>query len=48
VNSSGSWNGGFLLLLKLAGAGDELQGIKRGINGNGDAIVINKADGKQY
>ena len=35
----------FLLLLKLAGAGDELQGIKRGIIEMADAIVINKADG---
>jgi len=32
-------------LLKLAGAGDELQGIKRGIIEMADAIVINKADG---
>ena len=36
----------FFLLLKLAGAGDELQGIKRGIIEMADAIVINKADGK--
>ncbi|CAN5363161.1 methylmalonyl Co-A mutase-associated GTPase MeaB [soil metagenome] len=35
----------FFLLLKLAGAGDELQGIKRGIIEMADAIVINKADG---
>lgn len=35
----------FFLLLKLAGAGDELQGIKRGIVEMADAIVINKADG---
>ncbi len=35
----------FFLLLKLAGAGDELQGIKRGIIELADAIVINKADG---
>lgn len=34
----------FFLLLKLAGAGDELQGIKRGIVEMADAIVINKAD----
>lgn len=33
------------LLLKLAGAGDELQGIKRGIVEMADAIVVNKADG---
>jgi len=36
----------FFLLLKLAGAGDELQGIKRGIVEMADAIVINKADGE--
>jgi LAO/AO transport system kinase len=35
----------FFLLLQLAGAGDELQGIKRGIMEMCDAIVINKADG---
>tara|TARA_B100000809_G_scaffold266893_1_gene332645 strand:+ start:4041 stop:5123 length:1083 start_codon:yes stop_codon:yes gene_type:complete len=35
----------FFLLLKLAGAGDELQGIKRGIIEMADCIVINKADG---
>ena len=35
----------FFLLLKLAGAGDELQGIKRGIIEMADAIVITKADG---
>ncbi len=35
----------FFLLLKLAGAGDELQGIKRGIIELADAIAINKADG---
>lgn len=35
----------FFLLLKLAGAGDELQGIKRGIMEMADAIVINKTDG---
>ncbi len=35
----------FFLLLKLAGAGDELQGIKRGIMEMADAVVINKADG---
>jgi len=34
----------FFLLLKLAGAGDELQGIKRGIIEMADAIVINKAE----
>ena len=35
----------FFLLLKLSGAGDELQGIKRGIIEMADAIAINKADG---
>jgi LAO/AO transport system kinase len=35
----------FFLLLKLAGAGDELQGIKRGILELADVIAINKADG---
>ncbi|KGO81928.1 protein kinase [Flavobacterium beibuense F44-8] len=35
----------FFLLLKIAGAGDELQGIKRGIMEMADLIVINKADG---
>ena len=33
------------LLLKLSRAGDELQGIKRGIIEMADAIIINKADG---
>ena len=36
----------FFLLLNLAGAGDELQGIKRGIMEMADAVVINKADGE--
>ncbi|MBN1820309.1 MAG: methylmalonyl Co-A mutase-associated GTPase MeaB [Prolixibacteraceae bacterium] len=35
----------FFLLLMLAGAGDELQGIKRGIMEMADIIAINKADG---
>jgi LAO/AO transport system kinase len=35
----------FFLLLILAGAGDELQGIKRGIVEMADAIAITKADG---
>lgn len=35
----------FFLLLMLAGAGDELQGIKKGIMEMADMIVINKADG---
>ena len=36
----------FLLLLILPNAGDELQGIKRGIMEIADLIMINKADGK--
>ncbi len=36
----------FFLLLMLAGAGDELQGIKRGIMEMADSIVITKADGE--
>ena len=36
----------FFLLLALAGAGDELQGIKRGIVEMADAIAITKADGE--
>jgi len=35
----------FFLLLMLAGAGDELQGIKRGIMEMADALFINKAEG---
>ena len=35
----------FFLVLMLAGAGDELQGIKRGVLELADAIAINKADG---
>lgn len=35
----------FFLLLKISGAGDELQGIKRGIMEMADLVVINKADG---
>jgi LAO/AO transport system kinase len=35
----------FFLLLMLAGAGDELQGIKKGIMEMADTIVVNKADG---
>ena len=35
----------FFLVLMLAGAGDELQGIKKGILELADAIIINKADG---
>jgi LAO/AO transport system kinase len=37
----------FVLLLLLPGAGDELQGIKRGILELVDAVAINKADGSQ-
>ena len=36
----------FFLLLMLAGAGDELQGIKKGIMELADALVITKADGE--
>ncbi|UKN02916.1 methylmalonyl Co-A mutase-associated GTPase MeaB [Paracrocinitomix mangrovi] len=36
----------FFLLLMLAGAGDELQGIKRGIMEMADSILITKADGE--
>lgn len=36
----------FFLLLQLAGAGDEIQGIKRGIMEMADAIAITKADGR--
>jgi LAO/AO transport system kinase len=35
----------FLLLVTIAGAGDELQGIKRGVMEMADAVVVNKADG---
>lgn len=35
----------FFLLLLLPGAGDELQGIKRGIMELADALAVNKADG---
>lgn len=35
----------FFLLLQLAGAGDELQGIKRGIMEMADLLVVNKSDG---
>jgi len=35
----------FFLVLMLAGAGDELQGIKKGILESADAIAVNKADG---
>ncbi len=35
----------FFLLLMIAGAGDELQGIKKGVIEIADALVVNKADG---
>ena len=35
----------FFLLLMIAGAGDELQGIKKGVMELADALLINKADG---
>lgn len=35
----------FFLLLQIAGAGDELQGIKKGVIEIADAIAVNKADG---
>jgi len=35
----------FFLLLMIAGAGDELQGIKKGVLEVADAIAVNKADG---
>lgn len=35
----------FFLLILIAGAGDELQGIKKGVIELADAIVVNKADG---
>lgn len=38
----------FFLLLVLAGAGDELQGMKRGIMEMVDAVVIHKADGDNF
>jgi len=35
----------FFLLVTIAGAGDELQGIKRGVMELVDAVAVNKADG---
>ncbi|MBK7982215.1 MAG: methylmalonyl Co-A mutase-associated GTPase MeaB [Candidatus Competibacteraceae bacterium] len=35
----------FFLLVMIAGAGDELQGIKKGIMELADALLVNKADG---
>jgi LAO/AO transport system kinase len=37
----------FFLLILIAGAGDELQGIKRGVLEMADALLINKADGER-
>ncbi|PKL74698.1 MAG: methylmalonyl Co-A mutase-associated GTPase MeaB [Candidatus Melainabacteria bacterium HGW-Melainabacteria-1] len=36
----------FFLLVLIAGAGDDLQGIKRGVMEMADAILLNKADGE--
>ena len=36
----------FFLLLMLSGAGDEIQGIKRGIMEMADSLFVNKADGE--
>jgi LAO/AO transport system kinase len=36
----------FFLLITLTGAGDELQGIKRGVMELADVVAINKADGE--
>lgn len=36
----------FFLLVTLAGAGDELQGIKRGVMEMADVVAVNKADGQ--
>ena len=38
----------FFLLLMLAGAGDELQGIKKGIMEMADAVAITKAEGDNF
>ena len=38
----------FFLLIQIPGAGDELQGIKRGIMEMADGIVVNKADGDNF
>lgn len=35
----------FFLVLQISGAGDELQGIKKGVLEVADAIAVNKADG---
>lgn len=36
----------FFLLVTLAGAGDEMQGIKRGVMEMADVVAVNKADGQ--
>ena len=36
----------FFLLVMIAGAGDELQGIKKGVIELADALLVNKADGQ--
>ncbi len=38
----------YFLLLMLAGAGDELQGIKKGIMEMADGVVVTKADGENH
>jgi LAO/AO transport system kinase len=38
----------FFLLLVLTGAGDELQGMKRGVMEMADLVAVNKADGANY
>ena len=38
----------FFLLLQIAGAGDELQGVKRGVMEMADMIAVNKADGNNF
>lgn len=35
----------FFLLIQIAGGGDELQGIKKGVMEIADAVIVNKADG---
>lgn len=41
-----AWMTDFFLLLAVAGTGDELQGIKRGVLELADAVAVNKADGE--
>ena len=38
----------FFLLIQISGAGDELQGIKRGVMEMADLITVNKADGSNF